>query len=54
VFNPDPGADFLLSSLETATCRDSVEFMIFCFAKPEDAEGFAERFRGERLPSIQR
>ena len=25
-------------------------FVVFCFAKPEDAAAFAERFGGERLP----
>jgi hypothetical protein len=25
--------------------------VVFCFAKPEDAEASAERFGGERLPT---
>jgi hypothetical protein len=30
------------------------EIVVFCFAKPEDAQAFAERFGGERLPVIRR
>ncbi len=34
--------------------RADVDLVVFCFAKPEDADAFCERFGGERLPETRR
>jgi hypothetical protein len=50
---PAFSADQLLNIRFSLRLNDS-DFVVFCFAEPEDAEAFAERFGGKWLPTSSR
>jgi len=37
-----------------AVHHDGGDLVVFCFANPEDAQAFCDRFGGERLPGVAR
>jgi hypothetical protein len=43
-----------VAPLTYSVSRADVDLVVFCFAKPEDAKTFCERFGGERLPGADR
>jgi hypothetical protein len=43
-----------VAPLTYSVSRADVDLVVFCFAKPEDADAFRERFGGERLPGTPR
>ncbi len=43
-----------VAPLTYSVSRADVDLVVFCFAKPEDADAFCEQFGGERLPGTRR
>jgi hypothetical protein len=39
-----------VAPLTYSVSRADVDLVVFCFAKPEDADAFCDQFGGERLP----
>ncbi len=43
-----------VAPLTYSISRADVDLVVFCFARPEDADAFCQRFGGERLPETGR